>query len=134
MRPLPLLRRIDAVTIPVPDLDSGLRSYRDALGHSLAWRADTLGQAGLRLPGNETEIVLSTGMAYAPNWLVAPADEAVEEFAASAGRVVTAPFDIPVGRVAVACDVFDNLLVLVDLSVGRYTTDDTGSVTGVVAT
>ena len=134
MRPLPLLRQIDAVTVPVPDLDSGLRFYRDALGHPLVWRDDTLGQAGLRLPDSDTEIVLSTGMAYAPNWLVASADEAAEVFAASGGRVVTAPFDIPVGRVAVVCDAFDNVLVLVDLSVGRYTTDDTGSVTGVVAT
>jgi catechol 2,3-dioxygenase-like lactoylglutathione lyase family enzyme len=31
----PLLRKVDAVTVPVPDLDTGLRFYRDALGHQL---------------------------------------------------------------------------------------------------
>jgi len=37
---------VDAVTIPVPDLDSGLRFYRDALGHELlAVVADPFGNA-----------------------------------------------------------------------------------------
>jgi hypothetical protein len=30
----PLLRSVDAVTVPVPDLDAGLSFYRDRLGHS----------------------------------------------------------------------------------------------------
>jgi predicted enzyme related to lactoylglutathione lyase len=47
------------------------------------------------------------------------------------GRVVVAPFDIPVGRVAVVADPFGNTLVLLDLSKGRYVTDSTGNVTGV---
>ncbi|MGH9185472.1 MAG: hypothetical protein ACRD0U_06635 [Acidimicrobiales bacterium] len=41
-------------------------------------------------------------------------------------------FDIPVGRVAVVADPFDNVLVLIDLSKGRYETNDDGSVRGVV--
>ncbi|MBO0837372.1 MAG: VOC family protein, partial [Actinobacteria bacterium] len=57
---LPLLRKIDAVTIPVPDLDAGLSFYRDRLGHELLWRNDATGQAGLRLPGSDSEIVLTT--------------------------------------------------------------------------
>jgi hypothetical protein len=48
------------------------------------------------------------------------------------GRVVTGPFDIPVGRVAVVADPFANVLVLVGLSKGRYVTDSTGNVTGVL--
>ncbi|MGI8795523.1 MAG: hypothetical protein ACR2IR_02865 [Acidimicrobiia bacterium] len=40
-------------------------------------------------------------------------------------------FDIPVGRVAVVADPFDNVLVLVDLSKGTYETDDQGDVTSV---
>jgi hypothetical protein len=31
----PLLRRLDVVTVRVPDLDDGLRFYRDALRHRL---------------------------------------------------------------------------------------------------
>ena len=127
----PLFQKVDAVTIPVPDLDTGLRFYRDALGHELRWRNNATGQAGLALPGSDTEIVLSTRERYEPDWLVASADEAAAAVAAAGGRVVTEPFDIPVGRVAVVADPFGNALVLLDLSKGRYVTDATGDVTAV---
>jgi len=127
----PLFQKVDAVTIPVPDLDTGLRFYRDALGHELRWRNNATGQAGLALPGSDTEIVLSTRERYEPDWLVASADEAAAAVAAAGGRVVTEPFDIPVGRVAVVADPFGNTLALLDLSKGRYVTDATGDVTAV---
>ena len=132
MRSVPLLRKVDAVTIPVPDLDSGLRFYRDGLGHELRWRNDELGQAGLALPDSDTEIVLSTRLGYEPDWLVSSIDDAAEVVRAAGGRVITEPFDIPVGRVVVVADSFDNALVLLDLSKGRYATDEIGSVTGIV--
>jgi len=131
MSATPLFQKVDAVTIPVPDLDTGLRFYRDALGHELRWRNNATGQAGLALPGSDTEIVLSTRERYEPDWLVASADEAAAAVAAAGGRVVTEPFDIPVGRVAVVADPFGNTLVLLDLSKGRYVTDATGDVTAV---
>jgi len=130
-RTFPLMRKVDAVTIPVPDLDSGLRFYRDELGHTLLWRNDALEQAGLALPDSDTEIVLTTRLDYAPNWLVISADEAADAVRAAGGRVVTEPFDTPVGRVVVVADSFDNVLVMLDLSKGTYTTDETGAVTGV---
>lgn len=128
----PLLRMVDAVTVPVPDLDGGLRFYRDQLGHRLLWRDDTVGQAALELPDGESELVLSTRLEYAPNWLVTSADDAAAAVRDAGGRVVTEPFDIPVGRLAVVADPFGNVLVLLDLSKGRYTTDETGTVTGVL--
>jgi predicted enzyme related to lactoylglutathione lyase len=128
----PLLRKVDAVTVPVPDLDSGLQFYQDALGHELSWRNDEIGQAGLRLPGSDTEIVLSTRQEYEPNWLVESADAAAEAICAAGGRLVAGPFEIPVGRLAVVADPFGNVLVMLDLSRGRYETDESGSVTGVV--
>ena len=72
----PLLQKLDAVQIPVPDIDAGLRFYRDRLGHELRWRNDPIGQAGLAMPGSDTEIVLTTGQKYEPNWLVTSADDA----------------------------------------------------------
>jgi predicted enzyme related to lactoylglutathione lyase len=127
----PLIQKLDAVSIPVPDLDQGLRFYRDALGHELKWRNDDIGQAGLGMPDTDTEIVLTTaGPDYAPNWLVPSADEAARRVLASGGRMVTEPFDIPVGRVAVVADPFGNPLILVDLSKGLYRTGDDGRVTG----
>jgi predicted enzyme related to lactoylglutathione lyase len=126
-----LLRGLDAVTVPVPDLDTGLAFYRDALGHRLLWRNDAIGQAGLELPGSGTELVLSTVLPYAPTWLVESAAEAARMVEAAGGRTVRQPFDIPVGHVAVVSDPFGTELVLVDLSKGRYTTDGGGNVTGV---
>lgn len=58
----PLLRMVDAVSFAVSDLDAGLDFYVGRLGHELAWRDDELGQAGLRCPDTDTEIVLSTTM------------------------------------------------------------------------
>jgi predicted enzyme related to lactoylglutathione lyase len=127
----PLFQAIDAITVPVPDLDAGLRFYRDRLGHQLRWRNDELGQAGLRLPGSDTELVLTTQLSYEPNWLVDSADEAAAAIEAAGGRILTEPFDIPVGRVAVVADPFGNTLVVLDLSKGRYATDDSGNVTSV---
>ena len=127
----PLLRMVDAVTIPVPDLDEGLRFYGDRLGHQLLWRNDAVGQAGLVLPDSTTEIVLTTEVGYAPTWLVTSVDEAVDRMTASGGRIVDGPSDIPVGRLAVVADPFGNRLVLLDLSRGRYVTDADHQVLGV---
>ncbi len=91
----------------------------------------TCRQAGLSLPGSDTEIVLTVRQEYEPNWLVTSADQAAAAVRAAGGQVVTGPFDIPVGRVAVVADPFGNVLVLVDLSKGRYVTDGTGNVMGV---
>ena len=131
MNAKPWLRKVDAVTVPVPDLDSGIRFYREGLGHEVLWRNDAIGQAGLALPDSDTELVLTTELEYAPSWLVASADEAAAGITAAGGRVVTEPFDIPVGRAAVVADPFGNRLVLLDLSKGLYTTDADGAVTGV---
>jgi predicted enzyme related to lactoylglutathione lyase len=128
----PLLRKVDAVTFRVPDLDSGISFYVDRLGHRLRWRNDAIGQAAVGLPESDTEIVLTTQHGYEPNWLVDSADDAASAIEAAGGRVLSPPSDIPVGRVAVVADPFDNVMVLVDLSKGRYTTDDEGNVTEVV--
>ena len=126
-----LLRKVDAVTVKVTDLDRGLAFYRDRLGHHVNWRNDAVGQIGLALPDSDTELVLTTALAYEPNWLVASADRAADVFRDAGGTVLTEPFDIPVGRVAVVSDPFGNVLVLLDLSKGRYETDDQGQVIGV---
>ncbi|MFI2486519.1 VOC family protein [Promicromonospora kroppenstedtii] len=115
-----VLRAVDAVTVPVPDLDSGLAFYRDRLGHRLLWRNDAVGQAGLVLPDGESELVITTRQAYEPDWLVSSVPNAVAAVVAAGGTVVTEPEEIPVGRVAVVADPFGNQLVLVDLSKGRY--------------
>jgi predicted enzyme related to lactoylglutathione lyase len=129
----PLLRTVDAVTFPVPDLDDGIAFYVDRLGHALLWRNNDIGAAGIALPESSTEIVLTTRHNYEPNWLVDSADGAAESVEAAGGRVLCPAVDIPVGRLAVVEDPFGNVLVLIDLSKGRYATDEHGNVTVVVA-
>ena len=131
MSSLAVLRGVDAVTVPVPDLDQGLRFYRDQLGHELVWRNDAEGQVGLRLPESQAELVLSTNLEYAVNWLVTSVSEAVEIIVEAGGKVILEPTQIPVGRLAVVNDPFGNTLVLLDLSAGRYVTDVDGRVLGV---
>ena len=126
--PGPLLRKVDSVQIPVPDLDAGLRFYRDGLGLELKWRHAT--QAGLRL--GDTELVLQTERPEPEtDFLVDSAEEAVRRVLAAGGRVLAGPLDIPVGRLAVVGDPFGNSLVLLDLSKGTFVADDNGNVTGV---
>ena len=129
----PLLRAVDAVTFHVPDLDEGIAFYVDRLGHGLLWRNNDIGAAALALRESSTEIVLTTQHSYEPNWLVDSADEAAESIEAAGGRVLSPAVDIPVGRLAVVEDPFGNVLVLIDLSQGRYAIDDHGNVTAVVA-
>src|SRR3954471_3114119 len=83
-----VLRGIDAVTVPVPDLDLGLAFYRDALGLELRWRNNAIGQAGLGLPDGPAELVLALREPYAPAWLVESAAAAGRAIEAAGGRVV----------------------------------------------
>jgi catechol 2,3-dioxygenase-like lactoylglutathione lyase family enzyme len=126
MRNVPVLRAVDAVTIPVPDLDQGLAYYRDELGHAVIWRNDEVGQVALRLPGSSAELVLSTRQSYEPNWLVDSVPDAVATMVDSGGRLIAEERPIAVGRLAVVADPFGNPLVLLDLSAGTYVTDQDG--------
>lgn len=127
----PLLLYVDAVTVPVPDLDTGLAFYGGVLGHTLLWRNEAVGQAGLRTPDSQTEIVLTTRQDYEPDWKVASAEAVAEVFRANGGRVLVEPTSIPIGRLAVVEDPFGNRLVLLDSTKGTYDTDEAGTVLGV---
>jgi predicted enzyme related to lactoylglutathione lyase len=100
---------------------------------TMSWcgTTDAEGQAGLRLPESQAELVLSTNLEYAVNWLVTSVSEAVETIVEAGGTVILGPTQIRVGRLAVVNDPFGNALVLLDLSVGRYVTDVDGRVLGV---
>lgn len=124
---VPLIRSVDCIQVPVPDIEEGLAFYGDRLGHSLKWRTATA--AGLGMPDSEAEIVLETERpGLEPNLLVESADAAAELFVSAGGRVIRGPFDIEIGRCVVVADPFGNVLVLLDLSKGPLATDADGNV------
>ena len=126
----PLILRVDAIQLIVPDLEAGLAFYRDRLGHELRWRNET--SAGLAMPGTNTELVIQTALDQPEtDLLVESADDATTRFVEAGGTVIAPPSDIPVGRVAVVRDPWGNRLVLLDLSNGTFDTDADGNVTGV---
>ncbi len=125
----PVLLGVDAVLLRVPNLAGGIEFYHAALGHEVIWRTDSM--VGLGMGESDTELVLSLDTGPETDLLVSSVDQVVDSFIGAGGSVISEPQDIPVGRVAVVRDPFDNELVLVDLSKGRYVTDDASRVTGV---
>ena len=127
--PEPLVRKVDAIRIHVPDLEAGLGFYRDRLGHQVIWRTDRA--VGLRLPDTDAELVLQTereGLEL--NLLVDSADRAAERIVAAGGAIVSPAFDIQIGRCVVVRDPWGTVLVLLDASKGLLITDADGNVLG----
>jgi lactoylglutathione lyase len=124
-----LFQKIDCIRIFVPDLESGLTFYRDALGHELIWRTEDA--VGLRLAEGETEIVLHTEkMHLEVDVKVSSADQAAERIKTAGGKIVSGPFDIQIGRCVVVADPWGNELVLLDTTKGLLKTDANGNVIG----
>ena len=129
-RPAPLFQKVDSVQFYVPDIDAGIRFYRDLLGHEIVWRSKSA--VGLRLPDSEAEIVIQNDREYQEtDFKVGSADAAARRFQESGGRVVVPPFDIRIGRAVVVEDPWSNRMVLLDSSKGSLVTDADRNVVGV---
>jgi predicted enzyme related to lactoylglutathione lyase len=125
----PLIQKVDCVRLFVSSLESGLSFYRDRLGLELIWKTDQ--QVGLRLPGDETEIVLHTEQRNPEiDLMVESADDAAIRIEQAGGKVVVPPFDIQIGRCVVIRDPWGNELVLLDTTKGLLQTDAEGNVIG----
>jgi predicted enzyme related to lactoylglutathione lyase len=127
--PDPLFLKVDCHSLPVKNLDSAIAFY-GGLGHQLIWREGTHA-AGLRLPDSDAEIVLHTDQRpIETEFLVKSVPEAIERFRNAGGKLVTGPFEIPVGLYAVLLDPWNNPLVILDFSKGMLVTDSEGNVIG----
>ena len=119
----PVFRKIDCLSIPVPDLDAALTFYSTHLGHELIWRTGTA--AGLKLPGSNAELVLHTdARPMETDLAVESVPDALAKLTAAGGRILKGPFEIPIGRCAVVADPWDNVLVILDTSKGTLHVDE----------
>ncbi len=119
----PLFRKIDCLSVPVPDLDAALSFYSAHLGHELIWRSRTA--IGLRLPGSNAELVLhSDDRPMEADLAVDSVPEALERFTSAGGTILTGPFDIQIGLCAVVADPWNNVLVILDASKGPLHVDE----------
>jgi len=124
-----LFRKIDNHMLRVDDLDAAIAFYRDRLGHQLIWRDDDA--AGLALRETDAELVLHRRIGPETDILVDDADKAYRAFLDAGGESVEPPFDIAIGRCARVRDPFGNVIVMLDQSKGKLSTDAEGRVTGV---
>jgi len=119
----PLFRKIDCLSISVPDLDATVGFYSAKLGHELIWRTRTA--VGLRLPGSNAELVLhSDNRPMETDLAVDSVPEALARFISAGGRVLTGPFEIQIGLCAVVSDPWNNVLVMLDASKGPLQVDE----------
>jgi lactoylglutathione lyase len=119
----PLFKKVDCLSIPVPDLDAALVFYSTNLGHELIWRGSTA--AGLRLPGSNAELVLHTAdRPMETDLTVDSVPEALVRFTSAGGKILRGPFEIQIGRCAVVADPWNNVLVILDTSKGTLQVDE----------
>lgn len=125
----PLFRKIDCLSLPVPDLDEALAFYQKALGHELLWRDET--SVGLRLPDCDAELVLHREARPAEvDFLVESVPLAVRCLVEKGAELVAGPFEIRIGLCAVLRDPWKNPITILDTSKGLLAVDETKRVRG----
>jgi len=124
-----LLKNVDCIELFVSDLDDGIKYYCDSMGLKLLWRADT--SVGLGMENGIAEIVLQTDRKKINiDFKVESVVDSIEKIVYSGGKIIYGPFDIPIGKCAVIQDKWENEYVILDMSKGRYVTDDHDNVIG----
>lgn len=125
-----LLRNVDCIELYVSNLEEGMKYYCDCMGLKLLWRTENM--AGLGMEESITELVLQTERRKTNiDFKVASVLEAIEKIIDAGGKVIHGPFDIPIGKCAVIKDSWDNEYVILDMTKGKYVTDEKGNVIGV---
>jgi predicted enzyme related to lactoylglutathione lyase len=124
-----LFEQIDCIELYVSNLDDGIKYYCDLLKLRLLWRKDN--SAGLGLKNETSEIVLQTERNEMNiDFKVESVEEAVKVINNSGGTIEFGPFDIPIGKCAVVRDKWNNKYVILDMSKGKYITDENKNVIG----
>jgi len=114
-----VLRKIDCVLVPVSDLAAAATFYHEVFGLTRLWEDAT--SIGMGMPETDAELVLHTRDITAERsvtCLVGDVDQAVKSAVDGGCEILTAPFDVPVGKCAVLQDPFGNPVCILDLSKG----------------
>lgn len=117
-----MLRKIDCVMLRVDNLATATGFYASEFGLVPLWRDEQ--SVGLGLPETDAEVVLHT-MDLPPGrhvyFLVDDVVAAVADAEREGCTVLTAPFDVVIGKCAVIADPFGNDLGLIDMTKGPRT-------------
>ncbi len=125
-----LFHSVDCIELYVSDLNEGIEYYCGGLGLKLLWRADT--SAGLGMESDIAEVVLQTDRKRMNvDFKVDSVADAVQTILRAGGKILNGPFNIPIGKCAVTQDKWGNEYVILDMSKGKYVTDERGNVIGV---
>ena len=125
-----VFKNVDCIELYVSDLDDGIKYYCGSMGLKLLWRTDT--SVGLGMENDIAEILLQTERPFmSVDMKVESVVESIDKIVEAGGKVLEGPFEIPIGKCAVICDKWDNKYVILDMTKGKYTTDEYGNVTGV---
>ena len=122
-----IFKNIDCIELYVTDINEGIQYYCDSMGLKLLWRNEDM--VGLGMENDITEIVLqSQRKQVLVDIKVESVDESIEKIKEAGGTVEYGPFDVPIGRCAVILDKWGNKYVILDMTKGRYVTDEDGNV------
>lgn len=127
----PLFENVDCVSLTVSDIDEGIAFYSGKLGLRLLWRAEA--SCGLGTQTGETEVVLVTKNNPTVDFKVDDVCSAIDVYTGAGGKLEYGPFDIDIGKCAVVSDEWGNRYCLLDMTKGKYITDENGGVIGVGA-
>lgn len=123
-----ILENVDCVSFYVDNLDDGIKFYSQ-LGLKLLWR--TKSSCGLGLDNDITEVVLVNEHNPMVDFKVADVCKAIENIKRVGGTVTYGPFDIDIGKCAVIKDKWNNEYCILDMTKGKYVTDENKNVTEV---
>jgi predicted enzyme related to lactoylglutathione lyase len=117
-----VLRKIDCVMLPVPDLTSATEFYTRVFGLLPLWRDEM--SVGMGMPDTDAEVVLHTmdlPVDQSVHYLVDDVPDAVAMAQQAGCFVRRAPFEVVIGMCAVLEDPYGNAVCLLDMSKGHRT-------------
>ena len=125
----PLFTHVDCIELYVSNLDDGINYYCGGMGLKLLWRAETT--VGLSMKNSTTEVVLQTNRKWMNvDFKVDSVIDSIDGIVNAGGKIIDGPFDIPIGKCAVVRDKWENQYVILDMTKGKYVTDESGNVVG----